>query len=272
MNRRHEIILSTVSGWKISPEVWMEWLVENRLKRIDFYGHRPAFAPFFYKEDNLESWRKAFEKRDIRVFSYTPEMQNYPLNLADVNEEVRLQSVQYCKNAICGAAILGAEYVRIQTGYFYLGKDRHFAFGQIEKSLEVLLREAEQKKICILTGPDDGDVTNVIDGCEKTAALFEKFPGRYMKVLLPISFITEKGENSAWYENLLGERMGALAASAEGENVKTVMEKTISDGRLLSALPVILELSGQNRVDRYLSSVKEGFEAAGRENGGEEEL
>lgn len=270
MRNGNEIVISTIAGWKISPEVWLGWLAEDGLDKIDFYGCSPAYSPFSYKKENgyremeLEKWRRRFDKRKIQIFSYTPEMRNYPLNLADMNEEIRQQTVAYCENAIRDAAILEAEYLHIQAGYYYLGNNPALAWNQACRSLDYLLAAAEREKVCILTGPEDYDVTNVLDGCERTAALFEKFPTRYMKVFLPSGFMSDGREWDAWYGNTLGKRIGALGISADSDNLMPVLEKTASMEKLPAQLPLVLELSGENHADRYLSSIREGLKTAGK--------
>ena len=89
MKEKNELILSTGSVWKISSDTWLNWLIESKQSKIDFYGCSPFYSPFTYQTDNeyritiLEKWKQIFKQKNIEIFSYTPEMRNYPLNLAD---------------------------------------------------------------------------------------------------------------------------------------------------------------------------------------------
>lgn len=269
MKCKNELILSTSSLWKISADTWLNWLSENNLKRIDFYGCSPHYSPFSYLTANsqrlniLKKWRERFEKKLIRVYSYTPEMRNYPLNLADTNEEIRCGSVAYCKSAILDADILGAHFVRIQAGYYYLNQNPDKAFSQLCRSMDTLLHFADQHNMMLLTGPDDYDITNVIYDCESTIALTEKFPVNNLAVIIPTYMVGGAKDPLAWYVNTLNKRISAFMLNTESSKIITELHKLDSDSQISSSLPVMLEFSGENNADHYLSSIQKGIIAVG---------
>lgn len=269
MKEKNELILSTSSVWKISPDTWLNWLIESKQSKIDFYGCSPFYSPFTYQTDNeyrmavLKKWKQLFKQKNIEIFSYTPEMRNYPLNLADTNEEIRCGSVSYCSTAIADAAMLDAQFVRIRTGYSYLHQNPDLAFSQLCRSMESILPLAQKHNITLLTGPDDYDVTNIIFNCKSVIRLTEKFPENNLSIVLPTHIIGENAEPSAWYINTLGKRIAALELSTDPSDLITELQKIESDRNLSSQLPVILELSGDNNIDTYLESVKKGIFTAG---------
>lgn len=269
MKCKNEIILSTSSFWKISADTWLNWLSENNLKRIDFYGCSPHYSPFSYltvdsqRLNILKKWRERFEKKHIRVYSYSPEMRSYPLNLADTNEEIRCGSVTYCKNAILDADILGAHFVRIQAGYYYLNQNPDKAFSQLCRSMDTLIHFADQHNMMLLTGPDDYDITNVIHDCESTIALTEKFPVNNLAVILPTYMVGGAKDPLAWYVNTLNKRISAFMLNTESSKIITELHKLDSDSQISSSLPVMLEFSGENNADHYLSSIQKGIIAVG---------
>lgn len=272
MKEKNELILSTGSVWKISSDTWPNWLIESKQSKIDFYGCSPFYSPFTYQTDNeyritiLEKWKQIFKQKNIEIFSYTPEMRNYPLNLADTNEEIRCDSVSYCSNAIVDAAILDAQFVRIRTGYSYLHQNPDLAFSQLCRSMESILPLAQKHNITLLTGPDDYDVTNIIFNCKSVIKLTEKFPENNLSIILPAHIIGENAEPSNWYINTLGKRIAALELSTDYSNLISELQKIESDPKLSSQLPIILELSGANNIDTHLESVKKGIFTAGTYN------
>ena len=75
MKEKNELILSTGSVWKISSDTWLNWLIESKQSKIDFYGCSPFYSPFTYQTDNeyritiLEKWKQNFSNRkNIEIF------------------------------------------------------------------------------------------------------------------------------------------------------------------------------------------------------------
>ena len=69
MKEKNELILSTGSVWKISSDTWLNWLIESKQSKIDFYGCSPFYSPFTYQTDNeyritiLEKWKQIFKQK-----------------------------------------------------------------------------------------------------------------------------------------------------------------------------------------------------------------
>lgn len=251
MRKENELVISSISGVKISSETWLRWLSKQQIRKIDFYGCVPAYDPFLYREgknrfEKLRIWKELLVKRGLELFSYTPEMRGYPLNLCDTNEEIRMFTEEYCEHAIEDAAFLETGFIRLETGYSYLGQSWETAFAQPLKSMEPLIQKAEKEKICILTGPKREDMTNVINDCESAYRLLERFDSDYLKLFLPADQIFQYEEDIAWYGNLFEGRLQALGINADVETVVQSLEMLESSSRIVGQMPVIIELNGIN--------------------------
>lgn len=274
MKQKGKMILSTIMGQKISPDLWMKWIRENGFDQIDFYGCFPLYSPFSYKDpqmrkERLLGWTKRLRKEQLHVFSYTPEMRNFPLNLADINEEIRKETVTYCERALEDGVSLEAEYVRVNGGYRYLGLPRERVFDQLCRSMEILLNKAEKENICILIGPEDWDTTNVLDGCHQTASLFEKFQSPYLKIQLNGNLFLEGKEPAAWYRHLFGGNIKAMGVRLQAEEFDTELKMLKEADSLLERIPWIAEIEGENSMARFMASIKESICRLGNNLGGD---
>ena len=73
MKQKGKMILSTIMGQKISPDLWMKWIRENGFDQIDFYGCFPLYSPFSYKDpqmrkERLLGWQRGLGRSSSMCF------------------------------------------------------------------------------------------------------------------------------------------------------------------------------------------------------------
>lgn len=127
-------------------------LGENGYDCIEIWGGRPHY----YRQDldeDIDEIKSLLEHYNMTVANFIPAQFRYPSILCSLNEKVRRDSVQYIRETIDSAILLGSPSVSICPGLSLKGEDVAIAWQALKKSITELLDYITDKKISILIEP-----------------------------------------------------------------------------------------------------------------------
>jgi protein FrlC len=111
---------------------------------IDIWGGRPHVYRQDYSVEQLQQLRQQIADHGLDVVSFMPAFYRYPHSLSSPNPVVRSDSIQYMRECIDSAAILGAPVVLVIPDHSLAGQDRADALHWMTESIHVLAEYAGQ--------------------------------------------------------------------------------------------------------------------------------
>lgn len=238
-----EIVISNNFCMKLAEEQFVPLYKKEGVKRIEFFAASPYLA-----FDNLENiteflkktacWKKRLYEAEISVFSLMPEGGSYPVNLADIHQNVRQKSIDYYKAYIEAADKLGASLLCIEPGWHYVGVDKKRGRALAADSLRILRNEAG-KQLCFGIGISKSEGTNVADSYEALVTLDKYICDKYTKIILKPEESIASGELLSWYIYSFKERIAAVKFDGRLKNL--FMKKTVAETVKRTGCPLIIE-------------------------------
>jgi protein FrlC len=133
---------------------------------VDIWGGRPHV----YRQDlsvaELEGLRRHIEELGLVVPSFMPAFYRYPHSLSNPNPKVRDDSVEYMRQCIDNAAVLGAGIVLVVPDHSLHGQTREDSLSRMIESIDVLAQYATRYDLWLgieVLYYDETDLVNSTD-------------------------------------------------------------------------------------------------------------
>lgn len=111
---------------------------------VDIWGGRPHVYRQDLSAEELERLRQVIEDHGLVVSSFMPAFYRYPHSLSNPNPKVRDDSIDYMRQCVDSAAILGAGIVLVVPDHSLYGQSREDSLGRMVESIDVVARYASQ--------------------------------------------------------------------------------------------------------------------------------
>jgi len=111
---------------------------------VDIWGGRPHVYRQDLTVEELAHLRRLIADHGLRVVSFMPAFYRYPHSLSNPNPRVRDDSVDYMRQCIDNAAMLGAGIVLVVPDHSLYGQTREDSLGRFVESVDVIARYASQ--------------------------------------------------------------------------------------------------------------------------------
>jgi protein FrlC len=111
---------------------------------VDIWGGRPHVYRQDYSVEELRVLRRQIEDHGLVVSSFMPAFYRYPHSLSSPNPRVRQDSIQYMRECIDNAALLGAKIVLIVPDHSLYGQLREDSLTRFTESIAVVSHYAAQ--------------------------------------------------------------------------------------------------------------------------------
>lgn len=111
---------------------------------VDIWGGRPHVYRQDLSPGELEGLRQIVEDNGLIVSSLMPAFYRYPHSLSNPNPKVRDDSIDYMRECVDNAAILGAGIVLVVPDHSLFGQSREDSLGRMMESIDVVARHASQ--------------------------------------------------------------------------------------------------------------------------------
>jgi protein FrlC len=111
---------------------------------VDIWGGRPHVYRHDLTAEELHGLRRQIEDSGLTVVSLMPAFYRYPHSLSNPNPRVRADSIDYMRECIDNAAILGAGIVLVVPDHSLHGQSRQDARAHFVESLGLVAEHAAQ--------------------------------------------------------------------------------------------------------------------------------
>lgn len=133
---------------------------------IDIWGGRPHVYRQDLSVEELKHLRQLIQDHGLSVASFMPAFYRYPHSLSNPNPRVRQDSIDYMRQCVDNAAILGAPVVLVVPDLSLAGQSRADSLGRMIESIDVVARYASGYELKLgleVLYADETDLINTAD-------------------------------------------------------------------------------------------------------------
>lgn len=177
------------------------------IKNIEIWGGSPHL---YYKDvtpDSLQRMKNEIESHHIKVVAYTPEQVLYPYNIAAREPKIRKRSIEYFKENIRIATILGSPLMIVSAGWGYLDESKGEALKRSCDSLKIVSEYAMEYGITLALEPLTKISSNLINYAAELAEMISDVSSPALAGMLDVGQMAILGETVEDYFNALGRQL-----------------------------------------------------------------
>lgn len=133
---------------------------------VDLWGGRPHVYRQDLSVEELHDLRRLIGDHGLSIASLMPAFYRYPHSLSNPNPKVRQDSIDYMRQCIDNAAVLGAGIVLVVPDHSIYGQKREDSLGRMIESLDVVAQYAAQYDLMLgveILYYDETDFVNSAD-------------------------------------------------------------------------------------------------------------
>ena len=170
--------------------------------------------PHAYVEDltakGIGEIDRLIQKYRMPVKCFTPEHNGYPFNYMTGDTFQWERSMAYLEKAIELTAAMGAPMMLFSAGHAGYRMTRREIDERLQRSLERLVKKAEQQKVKLILEPLTIYESNVITSLNDLERALDKVTSPYLVGMCDLAVPFTTGEPAAEYVRRLGSRFGYL--------------------------------------------------------------
>jgi len=185
-----------------SSFVYLNYPLQEAIRRLHNIGYQGIEVwggrPHAYRRDldgQVQEITDILSDCGMVVCNFIPAQFRYPSILCSSNENIRVSSVEYIKDAIDTAARLGSPYVSLCPGMAIYGEDLNRAWNQLAKSIRELLSYSSSYDLTLLIEPAHPAESNVIRTVGEALKMIEDTKPGKLGILLDTGHIRLNQEN-----------------------------------------------------------------------------
>lgn len=133
---------------------------------IDIWGGRPHVYRQDLSTEELKDLRQLIQDHGMSVASFMPAFYRYPHSLSNPNPRVRRDSVDYMRQCVDNAALLGAPVVLVVPDLSLAGQSRADSLHRMVESIDIVARHASAYDLKLgleVLYTDETDLINTAD-------------------------------------------------------------------------------------------------------------
>lgn len=133
---------------------------------IDIWGGRPHVYRQDLSTEELKDLRQLIQDHGMSVASFMPAFYRYPHSLSNPNPRVRQDSVDYMRQCVDNAALLGAPVVLVVPDLSLAGQSRADSLHRMVESIDIVARHASAYDLKLgleVLYTDETDLINTAD-------------------------------------------------------------------------------------------------------------
>jgi protein FrlC len=190
-----------------SLDYFLDAVVRCELQTIELWGA----APHVYIEEmslaDTARIRKEIDKRQLNVCCFTPEITNYPINIAAQELYIRKRSIDYMLKSMHIAAELGIKLMQISSGSGYYNESPDEAWKRSRNSLETIVQQAEALGIQLSLEPLLSHESNLVNSLPSVHRMLEDIPSPFLGILIDTVSMTASDETLNDYFKAFGSQI-----------------------------------------------------------------
>ena len=133
---------------------------------IDIWGGRPHVYRQDLSIEELKDLRRLIQDHGMSVASFMPAFYRYPHSLSNPNPRVRQDSIDYMRQCVDNAALLGAPVVLVVPDLSLAGQSRADSLHRMIESIDIVARHASAYDLKLgleVLYTDETDLINTAD-------------------------------------------------------------------------------------------------------------
>jgi protein FrlC len=143
---------------------------------VDIWGGRPHVYRQDLSTEELNSLRQRLDEYGLEVPSLMPAFYRYPYSLSSPNPRVRNDSLEYMRECVDNAVVLGAAIVLIVPDHSLFGQQRADSLQRLTESIDIIARYAAQRQQRLKLGIEIlyGDETDLVNSADDALAIINQ--------------------------------------------------------------------------------------------------
>ncbi len=170
-----------------------------------------AGRPHVYRQDlsptELGRLRQLIADHGLSVSSLMPAFYRYPHSLSNPNPKVRADSIDYMRQCVDNAAMLGAPIVLVVPDHSLFGQAREDSLKRFIESIDVVARYASQYELKLGIEVLYYDETDLVNSADDALGIINQLGHRNLGVVLDTGTLNLSKESPEVILATLGERM-----------------------------------------------------------------
>lgn len=147
--KRSQIAVSTFPYNRYSLDYTLDSLERIGGKAFEFQAIDPLLSLEDVTYAEMKRIGKKIADHNLQCICVTPDVMNYPINLASGNEACRRRSIHYLKTAIDCANVFGAPLIQMHVGYSLIDESAEEAWKRSADSMRELAEYAVSNGVVI---------------------------------------------------------------------------------------------------------------------------
>ena len=182
------------------------------LSKIDFWGGAPHYCRLDHPTVGaaarfLTQLRQEIEDRGMEVVIYTPETLAYPFSYSDPSSLLRQRTVDYMKQAMEDALVLGTQRVFLNTGCHSRDLPREEGWQRTVESFRTLCDTAETMGVSLVLEQLQPYESNLVTTLPHILQMLEQVNSPALRVCVDLTAMEVAGEALPDYCESLGDRL-----------------------------------------------------------------
>lgn len=161
---------------------------------VDIWGGRPHVYRGDYSKAQLQQLRKQLDDSQLQIASFMPAFYRYPHSLSSPNDVVRQDSLDYMRQCLDNAAILGADILLIVPSRSLHGQPAEDARQRLTDSIDTVCRAAAGYPVRLGIEPANPAVTDLVLTSEDALDIINTLGHTNLGVVLDTGHLNLTGE------------------------------------------------------------------------------
>ena len=165
----------------ISTSVYRNYSIEETISRISSHGYEgiellgsdPHLYPYRPIPGQIDKIKRMAKDHDLEIVAYTPKQLGIPINLCSPLDEIRKFTLEYLREGIKIANLLGSLMMVVLPGRTILGQNRITVLDELKRSVKKLYEEAKNHDVKIAIEILPSLESNIFTTAEDVAEFFE---------------------------------------------------------------------------------------------------
>lgn len=242
----------------IASGVYLNYPFAEAIKRVSAAGYDGIDAwsgrPHIYRSDfsagELRQLRRRVQDQGMIVSSFLPAFYRYPYSLSSPNNIIRLDSIQYMKECVDNAVLLGAPIVLLVPGKTIYGQSITDAWQRLAASIDAVCQYSRQYEIMLGLEAVNHYVSDLVNTAADAWKMIAQLGHDNLGVVLDTGHMNLAAETSKQAVDLLGNKLLQVHVNDnDGQHQQNLVpgEGTFNFAELLDVL-------NQSRFDGFLTA------------------
>ncbi len=183
----------------------VEQIIQAGFDGIDLWCGRPHLFRKDYLPESLTTLKRRLDEAGVEVVSLMPAFFRYPFSLSSPIDAIRKDSVEYMKDCIDNAVVMGAKHMLVVPNHSLHGQSTAEARKAFVASLGKVCEHAERKKMKLGIEIVYPQLSDYMSASEDALRVIREIGSPYLGVVIDSGHLNLSRENPEKALNNLGD-------------------------------------------------------------------